>query len=103
MSKSGGKTVRIEGVPEVTPEQRARLEALAARPDEEIDTSDIAPLDEEFWSKATPGRFYRPVKQQLTIRLDADVLAWLRSAGKGYQTKLNDILRRAMARETSGR
>jgi uncharacterized protein (DUF4415 family) len=40
--------------------------------------------------------FYRPVKQQLTVRLDADVVAWLWKQGKGYQTRLNQVLREAM-------
>lgn len=90
--------------PALTAAQKAEVESLAALPDEEIDTSEIAPLTEAFWQNAVRNPFYRPVKQQLTVRLDADVLAWLRSAGRGYQTKLNEILRRAMLREiTSGR
>jgi len=83
----------------LTAAQRAELKALASLPDTQIDTSEIAPLTEAFWKGAVRNPFYRPVKQQLTVRLDADVLAWLRSAGKGYQTKLNEILRRAMLRE----
>ena len=83
----------------LTAAQRAELKALASLPETQIDTSEIAPLTEAFWKGAVRNPFYRPVKQQLTVRLDADVLAWLRSAGKGYQTKLNEILRRAMLRE----
>jgi uncharacterized protein (DUF4415 family) len=45
---------------------------------------------------AARNPFYRPVKQQLTVRLDADVVAWLRKRGRGYQTRLNQVLRRAM-------
>ncbi len=101
MNESVEKAVRIEGVPAVTQDQRARLKALAARPDDDIDVSDIPPLDEDFWSRAVTNPFYRPVKRQLTVRVDADVLAWLRSGGKGYQTKLNAILRQAMAREVA--
>ena len=57
--------------------------------DREIDTTDIPPaLD---WSKAVVGKFYRPVKKPLTIRLDADVLAWLKGQGKGYQTRINAL------------
>ena len=47
-------------------------------------------------SKAVVGRFYRPIKKSLTIRVDADVLAWLKSDGKGYQTRINNLLRNAM-------
>jgi uncharacterized protein (DUF4415 family) len=80
----------------LTPASKRRLAALAERPDSEIDFSDIPPLTESFWKKAVRNPFYRPVKQQLTVRLDADVVAWLRRQGKGYQTRLNQVLRKAM-------
>jgi uncharacterized protein (DUF4415 family) len=67
---------------------------LAALPDERIDTSDIPELRD--WSGAVVGKFYRPIKEPVTIRLDADVLAWLKSQGRGYQTRINYLLRRAM-------
>ena len=70
------------------------LAALAAMPDGEIDTSDIPEITD--WSKAVVGRFYRPVKETVTIRLDADVLDWLKQGGKGYQTRVNKILRAVM-------
>ena len=59
-----------------------------------IDYSDIPPLGDEFFRKATAA--WPPVKKQLTIRLDADVLAWLKSHGSGYQTRINRILRVVM-------
>jgi uncharacterized protein (DUF4415 family) len=62
--------------------------------DADIDYSDIPALDKSFMRKATVS--WPPVKQQLTIRLDADVLAWLKSHGKGYQTRINRILRVVM-------
>ena len=62
--------------------------------DAEIDYSDIPPLDKSFFTKATEA--WPPTKQQLTIRLDADVLNWLRANGRGYQTRINRILRAAM-------
>ena len=67
-----------------------------ARPDSKIDFSDIPPLTEDFWKNAVRNPYYRPVKQQLTVRLDADVVAWLRQQGKGYQTRLNQVLREVM-------
>lgn len=76
-------------MPPLTDEQQAELDALAARPDSAIDYSDIPPVEDT-------SRFYRPVKEMTTIRIDADVLDWLRSQGKGYQTKINTILRREM-------
>lgn len=78
----------------LTKSQKAELEALAALPDDEIDTSDIPEaLD---WSDAKRGLFYRPVKQQLTLRLDRDVVAWFKrrtAGGRGYQTEINRALR----------
>jgi len=78
----------------LTPTQRAELKALAARRDEQIDTSDARELLN--WSGAKLGLFYRPVKQQLTLRLDADVVAWFKSrttSAEGYQTRINRALR----------
>ena len=63
------------------------MATLAAMPDEEIDTSDIPEITD--WSKAVVGRFYRPVKETVTIRLDADVLDWRKEGGRGYQTRVN--------------
>jgi uncharacterized protein (DUF4415 family) len=80
----------------ITPARKRKLAQLAERPDAEIDFSDIPPLQESFWRNAVRNPFYRPVKQQLTVRLDADVVAWLRQQGKGYQTRLNKVLREAM-------
>jgi uncharacterized protein (DUF4415 family) len=68
--------------------------ALVHKKDQDIDLSDIAEVTD--WSKAVVGKFYRPIKKSLTVRIDADVLAWLKGQGKGYQTKINGILREAM-------
>ncbi len=62
--------------------------------DDDIDYSDIPPLDRTFLKRATTA--WPPVKKQLTIRLDADVLDWLKGHGKGYQTRINRILRVVM-------
>jgi uncharacterized protein (DUF4415 family) len=78
----------------LTRKQAAELKALAALPDDQIDTNDIPEVRD--WSGAKRGLFYRPVKQQLTLRLDADVVAWFkRNArdGRGYQTDINRALR----------
>lgn len=79
--------------------RRRRLAQLAAAPDATIDLTDIPELTEQFWRNAVRNPFYRPVKQQLTVRLDADVVAWLRRQGKGYQTRLNGMLRAAMVED----
>jgi uncharacterized protein (DUF4415 family) len=94
------KTKTVSHTPEsqasLTDAQREHLAKLAAMPDETIDTTDIPELSDEAWAAGARGRFYRPVKQQITARVDADVLAWLKSQGKGYQGRLNAILRREM-------
>src|SRR3546814_1770868 len=59
-------------------------------------SSDVCSSDLDFWKTAERGRFYKPIKQQVTARLDADVLAWLKSQGTGYQARMNAILRREM-------
>lgn len=75
-----------------------RLLAKGTVPDDQLDLSDIPEITD--WSNAVRhGQFYRPVKQQTSVRLDADVLAWLKSQGKGYQTRMNKILREAMLNE----
>ena len=70
-------------------------------PDDQIDVSDIPEITD--WSSAVVGKFYRPIKKSVTVRLDADVLAWLKSAGPGYQTRLNQLLRQEMRRKSRGR
>ena len=86
----------LDTLPPLTPARRAKLRALGAKPDSEIDFSDIPQMTDEQWKNAERGKFYRPVKQQITARVDADVLAWLKGQGKGYQSRINAILRREM-------
>ena len=69
--------------------------------DADIDYSDIPPLDKTFLKKATTA--WPPAKKQLTIRLDADVLDWLKGQGRGYQTRINRILRVVMESQPPGR
>jgi uncharacterized protein (DUF4415 family) len=79
----------------ITPEIAANLAEIEAKGDDEIDLSDIP--EKLDWSNAVRGKFYRPVKQQLTLRLDADVVHWFKShagEGRGYQTQINAALRR---------
>lgn len=79
--------------------QADEIRELDQMKDDEIDTTDIPPVLD--WSKAVMGKFYRPIKKPLTIRLDADVLAWIKGQGKGYQTRINSILRSSMERSGS--
>lgn len=85
-------------LPQLTEERKTELKTLAEKPDSEIDYSDIPHLDEEFWARAVPNPFFKPVKTHASVRIDTDVLAWLKSQGKGYQTRMNAILREAMLR-----
>jgi uncharacterized protein (DUF4415 family) len=94
------KTVKhdmdLANLPPLTAKQEAELKALAAKPDSAIDHGDIPPLDDAFWRNAVRNSVYRPIKTSTTVRLDTDVLLWLRSQGKGYQSRINAILRREM-------
>jgi uncharacterized protein (DUF4415 family) len=67
----------------------ARIDAMA---DEEIDYTDIPEIGEDLFEQAT----FVPAKQLVTIRLDTDVVAWLKRNGRGYQTRANKILRAVM-------
>jgi uncharacterized DUF497 family protein/uncharacterized protein (DUF4415 family) len=83
----------------LTAQREDELKALAKKSDDDIDYSDIPSSDDEPWSEAVRGKFYRPLKTQASVRIDADVMEWLKRPGKGYQTRLNAILREAMIRE----
>ena len=87
-------------LPPMTEERKAELKTLADMPDSAIDYSDIPPLTKEFWQNAVSNPFYKPTKTHASVRIDADVMAWLKSQGKGYQTRMNAILRDAMIRAT---
>ena len=74
--------------------QAKELRDLEKMNPSDIDLSDLPEVRD--WNGAVVGKFYRPIKRPLTLRIDADVLAWLKSQGKGYQTRINQILRSAM-------
>ncbi len=86
----------------ITDKQRRELQRLAARPDSKIDFSD-APEGNPRTSDIQVGRFYRPIKQLVSLRVDADVLAWFRGQGRKYQTHMNEVLRREMQTNARGR
>ena len=85
-----------ETLPSLTDVQRAHLEDLADIPDDQINYDDIPRLTDAQLAEFKRPEHYRPVKKQITARLDADVLAWLKASGKGYQSRMNAILRQAM-------
>lgn len=89
---------------QLTAEQQAELTVLANLPDEQIDTLDIPETAD--WSSAKRGVFFRPIKQQITLRLDADLIAWFKNhgeapLGRGYQTRINRVLREYVAQYTT--
>jgi uncharacterized protein (DUF4415 family) len=86
--------------PRLTPEILAELARIEAMRDEDIDLSDMPEVLD--WSNGVRGKFYRPVKQQVTLRLDADVINWFRTQqdnARGYQTRINAALRTVMEAE----
>ena len=86
-------------ISEVPPDVQAQIRALEDLPEEEVDTTDASEILD--WSDARRGVFYRPVKQQITIRLDVDIIAWFKANardGRGYQTDINGALREHVQR-----
>ena len=81
-------------ITELPADVQEQIRALEALPEDQIDTTDIPEILD--WSDARRGVFYRPVKQQITLRLDADLIAWFKArarGGRGYQTDINGALR----------
>lgn len=75
------------------------LAALDAMKDEDIDLTDMPEVTEEQWARSRRGKLYRPVKEQITLRLDADVIAWFRQNEDKYQTAINAALREHVGRQ----
>jgi uncharacterized protein (DUF4415 family) len=86
-----GATMKRGNPEPLTPELKAELDALAAMPESEIDTTDMPPIAD--WSYAVRGPFYRPIKRPLSLRVDADIIDWFQRQGQGYQTRMNLALR----------
>ena len=86
-------------ITELPPDVQEQIRALEVLPDDQIDTTDAPEILD--WSDARRGAFYRPVKQQITLRLDADIIAWFKAQardGRGYQTDINGALREHVLR-----
>jgi uncharacterized protein (DUF4415 family) len=86
----------------LTAKQKKNVAELVRMPDRKIDTSDIPELPLALWKDGVRGGFYRPVKKAVSLRLDADVIAWLKKDGKGYQTRVNQVLREKMLKDLAG-
>jgi len=84
-----------------TMQQKREVAAIANRRDADIDLSDMPEVAE--WSDAVMGRFFRPPKKPVTMRLDEDVIEWLKGYGPGHLTKANTLLRHAMVSTKSAK
>jgi uncharacterized protein (DUF4415 family) len=92
------KMIRIaaDDLPPLSAEDLRRLAEIEAMPDSDIDLSETPELTPDQLARMRPAEHWRPLKRQITARVDSDVLAWLKQDGKGYQSRLNAILRQAM-------
>ena len=63
---------------------------------------DAPQLPPDYWNNATIGKYYRPLKTQISLRIDNEVLDWLKSKGEGHLSRINEILRERMTRERQG-
>src|SRR5277367_1672227 len=86
--------MRGEVMRKLSREQKRDIATISAMRDEDIDLSDMPEVVD--WSGAEIGKFYRPPKKSVTMRLDQDVIDWLKAYGRGYQTRANLLLRHAM-------
>ena len=91
-NKSTPRTSKIR----ITEETRKLYEKRDRRLDNDPDAPTLPP---DAWQTAQIGRFYRPIKTPVSIRIDSDVLAWLKSKGEGHLTRINEILRERVAQE----
>lgn len=94
--KGKGTSYELDPDRSLSARQKREIEALAKRLESDVDTSDIPELPRDAWKQAVRGKWYRPRKTPVSLRLDADVLAWLKAKGSGYQTRANLLLREKM-------
>ncbi len=73
-----------------------RTRALYEQRDRSLDDSEAPVMPPEFWENAVVGKYYRPMKTAVSVRVDNDVLAWLKSKGEGHLSRINQILRDSM-------
>jgi len=84
------------GKPKRSARRKKEIRALKYLPEREIDLKDIPEVRDR--DGAVRGRFYRPIKRAISLRLDADVLAWFKARSEKYQSKINEVLREYMRR-----
>jgi len=89
------KKYTLDNLPPVNQDELDRFDAIK---EENIDYSDIPKaIDFTRFHPWEERKMFKPVKVSVTCKLDADIVAWLKQSGKGYQTRLNAILRQVMA------
>ena len=93
MSKASAKTKSVK--------IGSRTRALYENRDRDLDRSEVPQLPPPQWAKGVVGKYYRPLKSQISFRIDNDVLAWLKAKGQGHLSRINAILRERM--ESDGR
>ena len=99
MSKVIRHEIDLGNLPALTAKQRAELQVLTQAPEAQINYDDQPQLSRAFLKDAVRNPLYKPTKTPTTVRMDSDVLAWLKAQGKGYQTRMNAILRQEMLRD----
>ncbi len=85
-----------ERLKRILEEHTDEIDQIAELSDADIDFSDIPEQNPEDWKHSIRGIFYKPVKRQLTLRIDADVVDWFKRTQPKYQTAMNDALREYM-------
>ena len=101
-AKAGLVQLRREPNTTMTTKEKAELRRLEQMPESAIDTSDVPEWSDEMFRRAVHAPFHRPIKKAVSLRLDADVLVWLKRGGQGYQTRANRILRESMLKDLAG-
>jgi uncharacterized protein (DUF4415 family) len=96
LKRSVRRVVDLTNPGPLTKKEKADLKKLETLSDDDIDYSDIPELTEEFWVRAVRNPLFKPTKTSITLRVDSDVLAWFKAQGKGYQSRMNTVLRREM-------
>lgn len=92
--------VDLAALPELTEAERAELVSLQDVSDDDIDRSDIPVLSEEAWRRAVPNMVLRTATASTAVRVDDDVLAWFKAQGRGFEARINAVLRQAMVKES---
>ena len=95
MKKASTKTNSVKRL-KISEETRLAYGKRDRRLDGDPDAPQLPP---DYWNKAVIGKYYRPLKTQISFRIDNEVLDWLKSKGEGNLSRINEILRERMTQE----